>query len=330
MKEQHFKESNDSMKDDESISSYHGNKISPISDAIMAPRGMMNKELCSFIRYRSTINSTFYIEKYVEEYVGQVQCSIEITHTDFDFDKFNKETEEETLCHYNNDRIEEFIILQKNCVVRIYNYNTYNINKDYNYNMQIFLANSEIKKEKIDFLSKFYKKEETKKSKGSVNIMIKKGTQLDLTPISEPKDVELSNYTEGFQEKHLEIIDELKKDKGILLFHGKPGTGKTSYVKSLPLYAKDKKFIFVPPAFGETLSSPEFLTFMINHKNSVLIIEDAESALRTRKDGRNNAVSNLLNITDGILQELLNIQVICTLNCKIEEIDDAINVQVDY
>ena len=95
--------------------------------------------------------------------------------------------------------------------------------------------------------------------------------------------------------------------------HGEPGTGKTSYIKCLPQFA-DKTFIFIPPSFGEILVSPSFLSFMMTQKNCVLIIEDAESILRSRKGGQNHAVSNILNLTDGILAEMLGIQIICSLN----------------
>ena len=71
------------------------------------------------------------------------------------------------------------------------------------------------------------------------------------------------------------------------------------------------------------LASPDFLKLLIREgQNSVLIIEDAEEALAN--DGvRSSAVSNILNISDGLLGESLKIQVIATFNTETKNIDEA-------
>jgi SpoVK/Ycf46/Vps4 family AAA+-type ATPase len=59
--------------------------------------------------------------------------------------------------------------------------------------------------------------------------------------------------------------------------------------------------------------------------NCVLLLEDAEQLLVSRKgDERTLGISNLLNITDGILNDLLHIQVIATFNTNISNIDEAL------
>ena len=63
----------------------------------------------------------------------------------------------------------------------------------------------------------------------------------------------------------------------------------------------------------------------MNNSNSVLFVEDAENVLRSREDGSNNqAVSNILNITDGLLSDCLNIQIVATFNTHIKNIDKAL------
>ena len=76
----------------------------------------------------------------------------------------------------------------------------------------------------------------------------------------------------------------------------------------------------------EALSSPEFLPFISRQPNSVLMLEDCESLLVHRENGFGNAsaLSNLLNLGDGLLSDALSINVICTFNAGIKKIDDAI------
>ena len=56
----------------------------------------------------------------------------------------------------------------------------------------------------------------------------------------------------------------------------------------------------------------------------VVILEDAEAALMPRHSDNRQEVSLLLNITDGILGEFLRLQVICTINCALKELDQAL------
>lgn len=160
--------------------------------------------------------------------------------------------------------------------------------------------------------------------KGNINVLLEEDKSLVLRPIERKEEYIPENYPAAFEESRQQMIRLLNGKKGVFLLHSEPGCGKTTFIKSLPTYIPDKKFIFIPPAFGDILSSPSFLSFMVNQKNSILIIEDAESILKSRKGGHNHAVSNILNLTDGILSELLQIQVICTLNCNVSSIDEAV------
>jgi SpoVK/Ycf46/Vps4 family AAA+-type ATPase len=139
-------------------------------------------------------------------------------------------------------------------------------------------------------------------------------------------DLEL-NYGSEFKKVHDVIISRLNKknDKGIILLHGDPGTGKTSYIKYLTKLITDKEILFIPPSMAEMLSEPSIIPFLMDHKNTILIIEDAERVISDRQiNGSASGVSNLLNLTDGILGDCLNIQVIATFNMKREKIDQAL------
>lgn len=135
------------------------------------------------------------------------------------------------------------------------------------------------------------------------------------------------NYGKSFLKVNDLILKRLntENDKGIILLHGDPGTGKTSYIKYLTNNVAEKEILFIPPSMAETLSEPSIIPFLMEHKNSILIIEDAERVISDREtNGSSAGVSNILNLTDGILGDCLGIQIIATFNMKREKIDAAL------
>jgi hypothetical protein len=138
-------------------------------------------------------------------------------------------------------------------------------------------------------------------------------------------DIELG-YGKGFKPIHEKIITTLNKKngKGLVLLHGTPGTGKTHYLKFLASKIKDKRVLFIPPFLADFITSPEMTPFLIQNAGSVLFIEDAERVITDRNNGGSNGVSNILNITDGILSDILNIQIVATFNMDKAKIDSAL------
>ena len=138
-------------------------------------------------------------------------------------------------------------------------------------------------------------------------------------------DIELG-YGKGFKPIHEKIINTLNKKngKGLVLLHGTPGTGKTHYLKFLASKIKDKRVLFIPPFLADFITSPEMTPFLIQNAGSVLFIEDAERVITDRNNGGGNGVSNILNITDGILSDILNIQIVATFNMDKAKIDSAL------
>lgn len=133
-------------------------------------------------------------------------------------------------------------------------------------------------------------------------------------------------YNDDFKPIHLKMLSDLKTpNKGLYLLHGVPGSGKTSYIKALSSLIKNRDFIFLPSTYASALSEPSFLTFLSSEcKNSILILEDAEEILKDRAVNRTSAVPNILNLTDGLLGDMLNISLICTFNADDKSIDQAL------
>jgi ATP-dependent 26S proteasome regulatory subunit len=133
------------------------------------------------------------------------------------------------------------------------------------------------------------------------------------------------NYNDDFKEIHQTIFSRLSKknDKGLILLHGKPGTGKTSYIRYLITTLK-KKVIFLPPNMAGSITNPNLLSVLIDNPNCVFVIEDAENIIVDREKDGNSPISALLNISDGLLSDCLNIQVICSFNTDISKVDRAL------
>lgn len=133
------------------------------------------------------------------------------------------------------------------------------------------------------------------------------------------------NYNLDFLEVNKTIQSFIKEENknGLILLHGIPGTGKTTYIRHL-ITNSPRRVIYIPADSIDIISSPKFLSFLIDYPGSVLVIEDAESALEQRKGGDSPAVANLLNLCDGLLSDCLDIRVICTFNIDISKIDKAL------
>ncbi len=140
------------------------------------------------------------------------------------------------------------------------------------------------------------------------------------------------HYGDGFKTFHDELFKKLKSDKkGLVLLHGIPGSGKTYYLRYLLqcLSKTKKKVLYFPPSMVEAVTDPSFFNFittwtMENGKNSILLIEDAEPLLLSRESTRNMGITNLLNLTDGILNDILSIQIIATFNTNLNDLDKAL------
>jgi hypothetical protein len=167
-----------------------------------------------------------------------------------------------------------------------------------------------------------------KEESNNIGLVIQTPRGYSTTSFELPKhklDVEL-NYGKGFKPIHDKIINRLneKDGKGLVLLHGTPGTGKTHYLKYLASKIKDKRVLFIPPYLADFITSPEMTPFLIDNSNSILFIEDAERVITDRNNGGANGVSNILNITDGILSDILKIQIVATFNMDKAKIDTAL------
>ena len=135
-------------------------------------------------------------------------------------------------------------------------------------------------------------------------------------------DIE-NSYESNFDINKLFDLIEAEKS-GLIILSGIPGSGKSTLIKYMAQEIKTRPFYYMSLDSLNILSSPRFTNFCLNHLiNSVLVLEDCEKLLLSRNINMGSGISTILNITDGIIGDLLNIKIITTLNTS-DKIDSAL------
>lgn len=169
----------------------------------------------------------------------------------------------------------------------------------------------------------------TNENKASINIVLKTMSGFIFKDYEvKPLEIDLKkHYNDDFYPKHEQLLKDLKEGgKGIVMLHGSSGSGKTNYLKYLTKEVSNKKFVFVPSTMIGYLTDPSFISNLIDNKNSILVLEDCEVYIKDRKNntGNNDFVGSLLNLSDGFLSDIMSLQVICTFNNDLGDIDQAL------
>lgn len=150
--------------------------------------------------------------------------------------------------------------------------------------------------------------------------------------VAQSPDAMRLHYGADFPEWHADFVASLRARRtGLTVLDGPPGTGKTSYLRHLMAEMREShRFYFIASSNLHLLRDPEFVDFWAGQRRTheeaamVVILEDAEMALMPRGSDNRQEVSLLLNITDGIMGEFLKLQVVCTVNCALKELDSAL------
>jgi hypothetical protein len=225
-------------------------------------------------------------------------------HVQQDCDNKHKQTE---------DRVA--FVLNTGCLVYLNNSRSY---------VEIFYSSNDDAQELIDNIRQFRQREPTK---NMIHLVIQGRAGLNLHPLQMKlaKCSVKKNYNDDMQVVHQKILKYLKKKdlSGLTLFHGLPGTGKSTYIRYLLSQIK-KEVIFLSPRAASNMDDPQLTSLLIENPNSVVVIEDAEDLLTSRDSNQNSGISTLLNISDGLLGAGLGIQFICTFNTALINIDSAL------
>lgn len=179
-----------------------------------------------------------------------------------------------------------------------------------------------------DFVDKYLKKYDQPDNNVKCYIIVKEPDFfLDNFNIDLKGELDFDLYNDGFEDVHNSIVKSIVDDKnGLYLLYGKPGTGKSTYIRHLidECGTEKRKFIYVPSGLFEDFTDPGILPFLLRNRGCVFIIEDCESLVTVDDGGRSEGITDLLNMTDGLLADALNIKIICTFNTDYHKIDEAL------
>lgn len=180
----------------------------------------------------------------------------------------------------------------------------------------------------VEELKQFYVAPEEEKNNLFLVAQDQAGFRLNKWHIKEVEDFDIKKqYNDDFPEIDGTIRDFIDEDNksGLLILHGPKGTGKTTYIRHLISGYPNKKFVFIPSGLITMLGEPSFGNFLLSLSNSIIILEDCEGVIRSRKStGSSSAVSLLLNMGDGLMSDDLGVKFICTFNDDFKNIDEAL------
>lgn len=208
-----------------------------------------------------------------------------------------------------------FFIFQNELIINLFKNNFYVL-----FDLKHETLAEELLKNVLPFLIK------TKRTKEiSLIISTNSGLRTKSIDVKKPNlNIDL-HYNNDFKNVHENVLKSLKKNKtkGLYLFHGLPGTGKSTYIKYL-IHQQNKQVIFLSPKMAANLDNLAFTEFLLDNPNIILVIEDAEELIMSRDNNQNSQLSFLLNLTDGLIADSLGIQIIATFNTNIKNIDKAL------
>lgn len=208
-----------------------------------------------------------------------------------------------------------------------------------------FIINKDSENFIINDICFFYKKEENreyidqiveklsesvvdydKSSINKFNTISMSGGSLDIEPIY--VDSDSMSISGRYKSETIKSVNKLatkikKNNKGISVFFGDKGLGKTTMSKYL-CSKVDRMAIYIPNNMIDmTINNPEFRMFFKKFEKVFLIIDDCEF-LSSQFLKANYFSNNIIQLVDGFLSDSLNLHILLIFNTDKEEIDEDI------
>lgn len=189
----------------------------------------------------------------------------------------------------------------------------------------IFWYDDQDPEEYIKNIMTYIPKSENKPKGGEIHLVAFNQDYYTIRSKIEPTNV---NISENYNDDFLPVFEDIKtflaeRKSGLIVLRGKIGSGKTNLIRHL-ITSIPGNYILVTNTLASSLASPEFISFMLDHKNSTFILEDCEQILMDRGENVTNAIATILNMSDGLMSDIFNVKFICTFNADINQIDEAI------
>lgn len=155
------------------------------------------------------------------------------------------------------------------------------------------------------------------KDRGSINAVVSNRKYMTASSIDTARqsfypwlNISLEDYFKAFMES----------DESVLVLFGPPGTGKSTFLRSLIISGNYETFL----AYNKhVVESPILLDEYYNSTASILAYEDIDNYLKSREDG-NLLMSSILNASEGVVQHKKKKLIFSTNLSTAEKIDPAL------
>ena len=170
--------------------------------------------------------------------------------------------------------------------------------KEFIRNNVLIDLNEEEKIHVLDFLLIYYK--------NTLNIITVSNSNigLDVINVEETQHSDIY-YSKLTNKKVRDLVKKIKKSKkGLSIFYGDKGTGKTSMIKNI---SKDinKDIFFIPNnLIDQVVLNPEFINFIKKNNECILVFDDFELAIDNSR--YNPIVNNIIQMVDSLISDFLN------------------------
>jgi ATPase family associated with various cellular activities (AAA) len=207
------------------------------------------------------------------------------------------------------------------------------------FELMVYAPTLEVAKQKAEELSAKYRKNEPPRQEPPRFFLLKadlEGIQAYPVKITRPcvmndADLKLHYGEDGFEFEQNLTAAIAAHSGGTTILRGQPGVGKTSFIRHLiAKLCRTHRFYYLPANAEQFLTAPNMMGFWLGENREwpdakkIVILEDAEALLMQRAGDNREKVSVLLNVSDGLLGDFLQVHLIATINCEITKLDPAI------
>lgn len=201
--------------------------------------------------------------------------------------------------------------------------------------VNLVTTNSDVLEEVREFLSKNILRQ-TVTNEGKVHILVSSPEGVTPQPLGfAAVPLVLDHYSPEIHDNINRLLTEIRNpfpDGRLTILEGPPGCGKTFLIRSLVHELPETNFVFIPPSLVPSLGDPSLVHALIKmHRDNgsrvqttVLICEDADTILTRRGSDNMSAISSVLNLSSGILGDVVDVRILATTNAQRADIDSAI------